>query len=146
MSQVFKDTQYSFAPNCRGRSNCKFWEKNFQVHLFITTEWPKPPPPSSQQLGTKEYFTVTLALEWDKMISDLKALALRSVLQVLHVKLSILKKLFESATSNLSVLDKILVCISRVFNFANRHFPNYLHGLIFAKGPKNSRNREILST
>ena len=80
------------------------------------------------------------------MISDLKALALRGVFQILQVKLSILKKLFESATSNLNVLDKILVRISHVFNFANRHFPNYLHGLIFAKGPKNSRNREILST
>lgn len=80
------------------------------------------------------------------MISDLKALALRGVFQILQVKLSILKKLFESATSNLNVLDKILACISHVFNFANRHFPNYLHGLIFAKGPKNSRNREILST
>ena len=31
--------QYSLVPNCRGRgSNCKFWEKNPQVHLIIIKE------------------------------------------------------------------------------------------------------------
>ena len=55
------------------------------------------------------------------------------------------KETFESATSNLSVLDKILVCILRGFNFANGHFSKYSRGLIFAKGPTNLRNDEILS-
>ena len=33
--------KYSFLPNCRERSNSKFWKKNRQqVHLIIIREWP----------------------------------------------------------------------------------------------------------
>ena len=49
-------------------------------------------------------------------------------------------ELFESSTSSLSVLDKILVCISCRFKLANGHFPKCSRGLIFAKGHKNSWN------
>ena len=56
-------------------------------------------------------------------------------------KIKHFEELFESATSSLSILDKIFVCFSRGFHFANEHFPKYTPGLIFAKGPKNSRNR-----
>ena len=38
--QSYERLMYSFVPNCRGWSNCKFWEKNPQVHLIISNEWP----------------------------------------------------------------------------------------------------------
>ena len=57
-------------PNCKGGSNCKFWEKNPQIYLIIIREWPKNNLPTLRnldnfppgafysiplQLGTKEY-------------------------------------------------------------------------------------------
>ena len=41
----YEHLMYSFVPNCTGRSNCKFWEKNPQVYLIISKEWPNPAPP-----------------------------------------------------------------------------------------------------
>ena len=55
-------------------------------------------------------------------------------------KIKHFKELFKSATSNLGVSDKILVCISHRFNFASGHFPKYLCVLIL---PKGARTREI---
>ena len=62
------------------------------------------------------------------------------------LKIKHFQELFESAISNLCILDKHLVCILCEFNFRNGHFPKYSRGLIFAKDPKISRNCEILST
>ena len=47
----YEHLMYSFVSNCRGWSNCKFWEKNPQVHLIISKEWPKPPLPILTNVG-----------------------------------------------------------------------------------------------
>ena len=60
-------------------------------------------------------------------------------------KIKHFKELFKSATSNLGVSDKILVCILHRFNLASGHFPKYLC-INFTERPKNSGNRENLST
>ena len=41
----YEHLTYSFVPNCSGWSNCKFWEKNRQVHFVISKEWPNSPLP-----------------------------------------------------------------------------------------------------
>ena len=53
---------------------------------------------------------------------------------------------FETCDENLGFLDSISKRISRGFNFANGQILKFSRGLIFAIPPKNSRNREILST
>ena len=68
------------------------------------------------------------------MISDVKGLALWGYFASISRKIKHCEELSESATSNLSVLDKILVCIAGGFNFANEHFPKCSSELIFAKG------------
>ena len=59
-------------------------------------------------------------------------------------KIKHFKELFKSATSNLGVSDKILLCISHRLNSTNGQFPKYLCGLILPKGQELGKSQNSI--
>ena len=112
--------------------------KNSQVHFIITRKWSNPPLPLGildnfppwcilfpSTIRQKRVFYCYTSTRIRSNDFRFKRFVFFGYFASTSHKVKRFKKLFEFATSNLSVLDKILVCILPGFNFPNKHFPKY---------------------